>query len=261
MRRREQRRPGCGPEPAPAAPQSGGRQRWRRRQHRQPGAPARAAARPAAIAAAASQHPGAADAVRRQEHEPRPGRSALNALQELARAEQQRQRKVRVAQERKREGLVIRRALPLLLGLLLTTPARAAEIGAQVGRGTFMLGESTPLEITVRGSGGVSDPSSTCPGLEVLSSGRDPKNFSWVSGKSTTETTVFRATKDRGEPRRHVARSDRSRVKIGGQILPELGDPRHRRLRRAPGSDMAARRTRLAPGRHGAARAVRRGSR
>jgi hypothetical protein len=110
---------------------------------------------------------------------------------------------------------VIRRALPLLLGLLLTTPARAAEIEAQVGRGTFMLGESTPLEITVRGSGGVSDPEFDVPeGLEVLSSGKT-QNFSWVNGKSTTET-VFRY--EIAGNRAGTFTIGPIRVKIGGQI-------------------------------------------
>jgi hypothetical protein len=83
----------------------------------------------------------------------------------------------------------------IALALLSSVPAVSAaqappDLSATVSRSTIALGESVTLQIIVR-AGGASDPQFPVPaGLEILSTGR-LQNFSWVNGRSTTET-VFR---------------------------------------------------------------------
>ena len=83
-------------------------------------------------------------------------------------------------------------ALALLSGTPTVGAAQAApELSATVSRSTIAVGESATLQITVRGPGAAGDPVFPVPaGLEILSSGR-LQNFTWVNGRSTTET-VFR---------------------------------------------------------------------
>jgi hypothetical protein len=84
-------------------------------------------------------------------------------------------------------------AFVLALGAWAPSPSRAesdAAIEAHLQRSVLSVGESTPLEIMVRGT--VSgDPEFDLPaGLEILGSGR-VQNFSWVNGKGSTQV-VFR---------------------------------------------------------------------
>ncbi|HYM80936.1 MAG TPA: BatD family protein [Candidatus Limnocylindria bacterium] len=86
-----------------------------------------------------------------------------------------------------------RATLLALLGLAAAPPVDAAvEIQARLERRTLAVGETTTLEVVVRGVAiGASEPEFAVPeGLEVLGSGRE-QNFSWVNGRSTVET-VFR---------------------------------------------------------------------
>jgi hypothetical protein len=69
--------------------------------------------------------------------------------------------------------------------------AGAVEVQARLERDRITAGESTTLEVTVEGSGGFADPELQLPaGLELLGSAR-AQSFSWVNGKSTSQT-VFR---------------------------------------------------------------------
>lgn len=79
------------------------------------------------------------------------------------------------------------------LALLAAGVAHAAvEIEARVSRRAFAVGETSTLDVTVRGAvSGIQEPDlGVPPGLELLGSGRT-QSFSWVNGRSTS-ATVFR---------------------------------------------------------------------
>ena len=92
----------------------------------------------------------------------------------------------------------MRRALlaALLAACALAGAAReaAAAVGieARLSRSQLSVGESTTLDIVVRGaSGGIGEPEFEVPaGVEILGSSRQ-QSFSWVNGRTTSET-VFR---------------------------------------------------------------------
>lgn len=74
-----------------------------------------------------------------------------------------------------------------------STASAAVEIEARLSRRQLSVGETTTLEVTVRGAGfgTLDEPDLHVPdGIEILGSGR-AQNFSWVNGKSTA-ATVFR---------------------------------------------------------------------
>lgn len=81
-----------------------------------------------------------------------------------------------------------------LTAALALPPAARAEVTVQarVSRSALSVGETTTLEVVVRGAGGgIGEPAFDVPdGLEVLSSGRS-QSFEWVNGRSSSET-VFR---------------------------------------------------------------------
>src|SRR3989442_926767 len=81
----------------------------------------------------------------------------------------------------------------LVVALALCNSAtEAAEVQARLERSNLTVGESTPLEIIVKGATlNIGEPQFDVPdGLQVLASSRQ-QNFSWVNGKGSTET-VFR---------------------------------------------------------------------
>ncbi len=80
-------------------------------------------------------------------------------------------------------------ALALAIAFGWCAPAAAAvDVEVRLGRRSILAGESTTLDVIVRGaSGGVGDPElGLPPGLEVLGSAQS-RNFSWVNGKSSSE--------------------------------------------------------------------------
>lgn len=87
------------------------------------------------------------------------------------------------------------RVLPLFAALVLAGAgaARAAvEISAEVSRRAFAVGETSTLDVTVRGAtAGIQEPDlGVPPGIELLGSGRT-QSFSWINGRSSS-ATVFR---------------------------------------------------------------------
>lgn len=70
--------------------------------------------------------------------------------------------------------------------------AAAVEIEARLSRSQLSVGESTTLDVVVRGAaGGIGDPEfAVPPGVEILGSSRQ-QSFSWVNGRTSSET-VFR---------------------------------------------------------------------
>jgi hypothetical protein len=68
----------------------------------------------------------------------------------------------------------------------------AVEVETRLSRSQLSVGESTTLDVVVRGaSGGIGEPEfEVTPGLEILGSSRQ-QSFSWVNGRSSSET-VFR---------------------------------------------------------------------
>jgi hypothetical protein len=83
--------------------------------------------------------------------------------------------------------------LAVAIGLIRAHPAAGAiEIQARVARQALAVGETTTLEVSVRGaSGPIAEPEVTVPpGIDVLGTGR-MQNFSWVNGRMSGET-VFR---------------------------------------------------------------------
>ena len=112
------------------------------------------------------------------------------------------------------------RAIPAWLVVLWLAGAAPAwgqvEVQARVDRSTLAVGESATLEVVVRGAaGGISDPRfDVPPGLEILGSGR-VQNFSWVNGRSTTET-IFRY--ELGPTAAGRFTLGPIRVRVGGQV-------------------------------------------
>jgi len=107
-------------------------------------------------------------------------------------------------------------AFPLLFGTPASAAGPAPELTAELSRSTLAVGESVTLQITVHGSGGPSDPMFPVPpGIEILSTGR-VQNFSWVNGRSTTET-MFRYDLAANAAGRFTIGP--FRVGVGGQTL------------------------------------------
>jgi hypothetical protein len=105
-----------------------------------------------------------------------------------------------------------------LLGMLLTAPARAAvEVDARLDRARASVGESVSLEVTVRGAaGGVGAPEFRIPpGLELVGTSRS-QSFSWVNGRSSTET-VFHLEIGALQPGRYALGP--IQVRIGRQMF------------------------------------------
>lgn len=84
--------------------------------------------------------------------------------------------------------------LAWLAGAVVSAPpgnAADVRIEARFGQSRLAVGESTPLELVVRGGQVQGDPQFELPaGLELLSSGRT-QSFSWINGRHSAET-VFR---------------------------------------------------------------------
>ena len=105
----------------------------------------------------------------------------------------------------------------LALGLAGAAAPVAADVPIQtrVLRSTFSLGESTTLEVDVRGNASA-DPEFTMPaGLEILGSGR-MQNFAWVNGRSNVET-IFRYELGGSQAGRYSLGP--FRVRMGAQTL------------------------------------------
>ncbi|HTM57613.1 MAG TPA: BatD family protein [Candidatus Udaeobacter sp.] len=104
------------------------------------------------------------------------------------------------------------------LVLLSGAPASSADappIEARMLRTTLSIGESTSLEILVRGNP-AAEPQFVMPaGLDLLSSGR-MQNFSWVNGRGSSET-VFRYEIAAAQAGRWSLGP--FRVGLGGQVL------------------------------------------
>lgn len=78
----------------------------------------------------------------------------------------------------------------LLLLCTVTTIAHAqVEIDARISRSQLSVGETTTLDVVVRGAtGDVQQPQfAVPPGVEILGSSR-AQNFSWINGRSSSET-------------------------------------------------------------------------
>ena len=81
------------------------------------------------------------------------------------------------------------RACLVMLGLLVATPSLAqVELDARLSRSQLSVGETTVLDVVIRGaSGEVSQPQFALPpGIEILGTSRS-QNFSWVNGRSSSE--------------------------------------------------------------------------
>lgn len=92
----------------------------------------------------------------------------------------------------------------------------SVEVQARVDRRLLAPGETTTLEVAVRGaSGALSEPELNVPqGVDVLGSGRI-QNYSWVNGRSSSET-VFRYEIAPAAAGRYTLGP--IRVQVGGQI-------------------------------------------
>ncbi len=101
------------------------------------------------------------------------------------------------------------------LAVVRAAPLSAApQVEAQISRRQLSVGESTTLDVTVRGAGGnVGQPEfDVPPGMEILGSSRQ-QSFSWVNGKSSSEV-LFRY--DLGPSATGTFRIGPFRVKSGG---------------------------------------------
>jgi hypothetical protein len=111
----------------------------------------------------------------------------------------------------------------LLAGLASARPAFAeVEIEARLGRSQLSMGETTTLEVTVRGAGfgSLGEPDLNVPdGVQILGSGRE-QSFSWVNGKSTA-ATVFRYELEPSAAGRY--RLGPIDVRVGGQTYRSEG--------------------------------------
>jgi hypothetical protein len=78
--------------------------------------------------------------------------------------------------------------LGVALAALAGEASAATEIEARLTRARIGVGETTSLQVILRGApSGAADPEFDLPdGLEILSSGRS-QNFAWINGKSTVE--------------------------------------------------------------------------
>jgi len=100
--------------------------------------------------------------------------------------------------------------------VLAPGPARAAvDLDVRLSRRSFIAGETTTLDVVVRGaSGNVADPEiAVSPGLEVLGSARS-QNFSWINGRSSSEL-VFRYELGSERPGRYTVGP--VEVRVGNQ--------------------------------------------
>jgi hypothetical protein len=105
-----------------------------------------------------------------------------------------------------------------LLGMLLPAPARAAvEVDARLDRVRATVGESVSLDVTVRGAAsGVGTPEFRIPpGLELVGTSRS-QSFSWVNGRSSTET-VFHLEIGTLQPGRYALGP--IQVRVGRQVF------------------------------------------
>lgn len=90
-------------------------------------------------------------------------------------------------------GLAVALLACLAPGAWVSDASAAVEIEARLGRRQLAMGETTTLEVTVRGAGfgSLGEPDLHVPdGLQILGSGRE-QSFAWVNGKSTA-ATIFR---------------------------------------------------------------------
>ena len=97
------------------------------------------------------------------------------------------------------------------------TAHAAVEIEARVSRRAFAVGETSTLDVTVRGAAaGIQEPDlGVPPGLELLGSGRT-QSFSWINGRSTS-ATVFRF--EIGANQAGTYTLGPIRVKVGSQFF------------------------------------------
>src|SRR5262245_38717758 len=78
----------------------------------------------------------------------------------------------------------------MLTALLAGRANAAVEIEAHLERGVIPVGESTTLEVVVRGGSVNGDPQLQVPdGIAVLSTNRERK-FSWINGHASNETVL-----------------------------------------------------------------------
>ncbi len=121
---------------------------------------------------------------------------------------------------RPRGGRIASCVVLATVAMVVVTGARPAsssvEVQARVERRVLAAGETTTLEVVVRGaSGNISEPELNVPqGVDVLSSGR-MQNFSWVNGRSNSETVFRYEIAPTGAGRYTVGPIH---VRVGGQI-------------------------------------------